>query len=561
MIISGTSYRSSFTCGIVEAVQFHDVTLAYKENRINLQAKNLINEIKSRRTFAIISHPDAGKTTLTERLLLSGGAIRLAGSIKGRKTKTFAASDWMEMERQRGISITSSVMQFSYQGYRINLLDTPGHQDFSEDTYRTLTAADCALMLLDMAKGVEAQTIKLFEVCRLQGIPIFTFINKLDRQGKEPLDLLDELEKVLGIGSHPMNWPAGGAPGPYGIYDRQARRLEMNRPGDTPVVISGGEEGVDHPQIRDCLDQYAYNKLRDEIGLLDAAGELFDQKKIDEGLLTPVFFGSAVSGFGVDSFFAEFLRLAPPPAPRTSNTGLVKTDSENFSAFAFKIQANMNPAHRDRIAFFRVCSGRFKRDMPVNHVRTGKTIKLTQPQQFLAQNRDITEEAYPGDIIGLYDTGIYQVGDTLTEGNSFHFKKLPRFSPELFARVTTRDAMRYKQFHKGLSQLAEEGAIQVFTTLGSENIIIGAVGELQFEVFSHRLEAEYGVEIQMERLPYTLLRWVKEVPAKELPAITNVITVKDRKDNLYLLFASEFWYKMALDVIPEANLAPIEEMP
>ncbi len=526
-----------------------------------MQVKSLIKEIESRRTFAIISHPDAGKTTLTERLLLSGGAIRLAGSIKGRKTKTYAASDWMEMERQRGISITSSVMQFSYQGYRINLLDTPGHQDFSEDTYRTLTAADCALMLLDMAKGVEAQTIKLFEVCRMQGIPIFTFINKLDRQGKEPLDLLDELEKVLGIGSHPMNWPVGSAPGPYGIYDRQAHRLEMNRPGDKPVVISAGKEGVGHPQIRDYLDQYAYIKLRDEIGLLDAAGEPFDQVKINKGLLTPVFFGSAVSGFGVNSFFTEFLRLAPPPAPRASSAGPVEPAAENFSAFAFKIQANMNPAHRDRIAFFRVCSGKFKRDMPVNHVRTGKTIKLSQPQQFLAQNRDITEEAYPGDIIGLYDSGIYKVGDTLTEGNSFHFKKLPRFSPELFARVTTKDAMRYKQFHKGLSQLAEEGTIQVFMTLGSENIIIGAVGELQFEVFKHRLESEYGVEIRLERLPYTFLRWVKAMTAKELPVITKVMAVKDHNGNLYLLFTNEFWYKMSLDVIPEENLAPIEEMP
>jgi peptide chain release factor 3 len=528
---------------------------------MDLQAKKFINEIEIRRTFAIISHPDAGKTTLTERLLLSGGAIRQAGSIKGRKTKTYAASDWMEMEQQRGISITSSVMQFSYQGYRINLLDTPGHQDFSEDTYRTLTAADCALMLLDMAKGVEAQTIKLFEVCRKQGIPIFTFINKIDRQGKEPLDLLDELEKVLGIGSHPMNWPAGAAPGNYGIYDRRARRLEMHRAGDKPAIIPAGKQGIDHPQIKDALDQYSYKKLRDEIGLLDAAGEPFEPEKVAKGLLTPVFFGSAVSGFGVDSFFTEFLRLAPPPAPRESSTGLIEPASEAFSAFAFKIQANMNPAHRDRIAFFRVCSGKFKRDMPVNHVRTGKTIKLSQPQQFLAQNRDITEEAFPGDVIGLYDPGIYKVGDTLTEGNSFHFKKLPRFSPELFARVSTKDAMRYKQFHKGLSQLAEEGAVQVFTTLGPENIIIGAVGELQFEVFTYRLQSEYGVEVRMERLPHTILRWVKEMTAKELPELNNTMTLKDREGNLYLLFANEFWYKMSLEAIPADNLALIEEMP
>ena len=527
---------------------------------MNLQLEQTRKEIENRRTFAIISHPDAGKTTLTERLLLIGGAIRLAGSIKGRKTKTYAASDWMEMERQRGISITSSVLQFSYQGYHVNILDTPGHQDFSEDTYRTLTAADCALMMIDMGKGVEAQTIKLFEVCRRQGIPIFTFINKLDRQGKEPFDLLDELEKVLDIGSYPMNWPAGSAPGQYGIYHRKERQLEMFRPGNKPALINAGSAGVEHPGVETALDQYSYVKLRDEVKLLEAAGDVFEQKKVDEGLLTPVFFGSAISGFGVVPFFNKFLRLAPQPTPRNSSAGLVDPGAKNFSAFAFKIQANMNPAHRDRIAFLRVCSGVFNRDMLVNHVRTGKEIRLSQPQQFLAQNRNITEQAYPGDIIGLYDPGIFKIGDTLTDGPSFQFKVIPRFSPEIFAKVSATTAMKYKQFNKGLLQLAEEGAVQVFTTPGKGDNILGAVGELQFEVFKFRLKAEYGVDVRLERLPYTILRWVKGLTAKELPDLLRAMTVKDREDNLYLLFDNDFWYKSALEKIPAAHLRPIEEL-
>ncbi|MDW7730641.1 MAG: peptide chain release factor 3 [Bacillota bacterium] len=527
---------------------------------MNLHAEQLKTEIESRRTFAIISHPDAGKTTLTEKLLLFGGAIRLAGSIKGRKTKKYAASDWMEMERQRGISITSSVLQFSYRGYRINILDTPGHQDFSEDTYRTLTAADSALMLIDMAKGVEAQTIKLFEVCRMQNIPIFTFINKLDRQGKEPLDLLDEIEKVLGIGSYPMNWPAGSAPGRHGLYDRHSHELEMHKPGEKPRIISTGKLGVEHSHCKDALDQNSYHKLRDEIGLLDAAGEPFDQKKVENSQLTPVFFGSAISGFGVASFLNEFLRLAPPPGPRKSSAGTIDPTDDPFSGFIFKIQANMNPAHRDRIAFLRICSGKFNRDMTVNHVRAEKKIKLSQPQQFLAQNRSIIEEAYPGDIIGLYDTGSYKIGDTLTEKEAFHFDKLPRFSPELFARVSARDARKYKQFHKGLSQLAEEGAVQVFTTLGAESIILGAVGELQFEVFKYRLSAEYGVEIELERLPYRLARWVKEPEIKKLPNVHG-LAAKDKSGNGFIFFESEFWLKLAMEKNHLLDLRPLEQCP
>ncbi len=527
---------------------------------MSLQAEQLKAEIDSRRTFAIISHPDAGKTTLTEKLLLFGGAIRLAGSIKGRKSKKYAASDWMEMERQRGISITSSVLQFSYQGYRVNILDTPGHQDFSEDTYRTLTAADSALMLIDMAKGVEAQTIKLFEVCRMQGIPIFTFINKLDRQGKEPLDLLDELEKVLGIGSYPMNWPAGSAPGRHGLYDRQTHQLVINRPGEKPQVISTGKLSATDQHCEDALGQDSYQKLREEVSLLDAAGDTFDQAEVEKGLLTPVFFGSAISGFGVASFLNEFLRLAPPPRPRKSSAGIIDPVTDPFSGFVFKIQANMNPAHRDRIAFLRICSGKFNRDMTVNHVRMDRKIKLSQPQQFLAQNRSIIEDAYPGDIIGLYDTGSYKIGDTLTEKEAFHFDQLPRFSPELFARVTAKDARKYKQFHKGLSQLAEEGAVQVFTTLGVENVILGAVGELQFEVFKYRLNAEYGVEIELQRLSYTLARWVKEPEIKKLPDLHG-LAAKDKSGNGFIFFENEFWLKMTLERNPSLDLRPLEQCP
>ena len=364
-----------------------------KDRTMNLQSYNNHDEINCRRTFAIISHPDAGKTTLTEKLLFLGGAIRLVGSIKGKKTKKYAASDWMEMERQRGISITSSVLQFSYSGYRVNILDTPGHQDFSEDTYRTLTAADSALMVIDMAKGVEPQTVKLFEVCRRQGIPIFTFINKLDRQGRDPFDLLDEIEKVLGIGSCPFNWPVRLSSGQYGLYDRRVKTMELYRGGPKGEVIPGVGQRMDEAAMKESLGAELFEDFRKELELLDIAGEAFDEEKVRDGTLTPVFFGSAINSFGLPSFFEEFLRLAAPPAHKNSNAGLIDPQSNNFSGFIFKIQANMNPAHRDRIEFLRVCSGKFTRDMNVNHVRTGKKIRLSQPQQFLAQDRQIIEEA------------------------------------------------------------------------------------------------------------------------------------------------------------------------
>lgn len=506
---------------------------------------SIIKEVKKRRTFAIISHPDAGKTTLTEKLLLFGGAIRLAGSIKGRKTKKYAASDWMEMERQRGISITSSVLQFTYKDYKINILDTPGHQDFSEDTYRTLTAADSALMLIDMAKGVEAQTIKLFEVCRMQGIPIFTFINKLDRQGKDPLDLLDEIEQVLGIRSCPLNWPVNLGTGNPGLYDRHLKKVELYRAERVPFE-------------KEAFGDTMTNKLKEDIQLLNIAGEPFDEAKVLKGLLTPVFFGSAINGFGVKGFLDEFLRLAPPPSERRSSAGKISPADNMFSGFIFKIQANMNPAHRDRIAFLRVCSGKFARDMVVTQVRTGKKIKLSQPQQFIAQDRNIIEEAYPGDIIGIFDPGIYQIGDTLSENGTFEYSKLPRFSPEHFAKVTTIDAMKHKQFQKGLSQLAEEGAVQVYKIPGTEETILGAVGELQFEVFEYRLRSEYKVAIRMNRLSYQLARWVMIANRKSLPRLNNLV-VKDENNNTVVLFENEFSLNWAKDNYPDLKLYTLEE--
>ncbi len=518
--------------------------------QVTTEIENITKEVSARRTFAIISHPDAGKTTLTEQLLLLGGAVRLAGSIKGRKTKKYAASDWMEMERQRGISITSSVLQFSYDGYQVNILDTPGHQDFSEDTYRTLTAADCALMLIDMAKGVEAQTIKLFEVCRMQGIPIFTFINKLDRHGKNPLDLLDELEKVLGISSCPLNWPVGLGFGTYGLYDRHLKKLEMYKKG----------QEIEEIDIKEIPDHAIAKNLQDEIDLLDIAGEEFDKEKVNKGLLTPVFFGSAISGFGVEAFFREFLQLAPHPTERKSNIGLIEPSTQAFSGFIFKIQANMNPDHRDRIAFLRVCSGKFQRDMVVTQARTGKKIRLSQPQQFMAQSRGIIDEAYPGDIIGIFDPGIYQMGDTLTQGEIFEFEKLPRFSPESFAKVSASNAMKYKQFHKGLSQLTEEGAVQLYKNPRTEDIILGVVGELQFEVFQYRLKEEYGVDINLHRLPHKIARWIKD-PAPDIMSKLRDLIVKDENDNLVILFENQFSFNWVKENNPSLNLYSLENFP
>ena len=469
----------------------------------------LNSEIARRRTFAIISHPDAGKTTMTEKLLLYGGAIRLAGSVKSRKADRHALSDWMEIEKRRGISVTSSAMQFIYDGYAINILDTPGHQDFSEDTYRTLMAADSAVMLIDGANGVEAQTVKLFQVCRMRNIPIFTFINKLDRAIKDPFELMEEIENVLGIKSCPMNWPIGVDGDFKGVYDRESANISVYSGGNHgQTVVQSASGGADDPLFAQLLGQYHHERLLSEIELIDVAGDPFDMNKILKGELTPVFFGSAMNNFGVEPFLRRFLALAPAPSAKPASPADVEPAEPSFSGFVFKIQANMNPSHRDRLAFIRICSGRFKRNMEVFH--RNSRIRLTQPRQFMAQEYTIIEDAYPGDIIGLYDPGIFHIGDTLSENNpELIFEAIPSFSPEFFSRVSPADSMKRKQFVKGIEQLSEEGAIQVFRLPGAgmESLIIGVVGMLQLEVLEFRLKAEYGSELRQSALPYKIAKW------------------------------------------------------
>ncbi|XEC95606.1 peptide chain release factor 3 [Paenibacillus tarimensis] len=510
------------------------------------------NEVERRRTFAIISHPDAGKTTLTEKLLLFGGAIRLAGTVKARKASKHATSDWMEIEKQRGISVTSSVMQFDYLGHRVNILDTPGHQDFSEDTYRTLTAADSAVMLIDVAKGVEAQTIKLFQVCRKRGIPIFTFINKLDREGRDPFELMEEIERVLGIRSVPMNWPIGMGRDLCGVYDRMSNQVELFQGDDHSTIQVRKVDDYNDPVIREMAGEYLHDQLIGELELLDVAGDPFDFEKVGRGELTPVFFGSAVNNFGVQTFLESFLKLAPSPTPRNSTEGTIEPVGEKFSGYIFKIQANMNPAHRDRIAFLRICSGRFERGMSVKHVRAGKEIKLSQPQQFLAQDRDIVEKAYPGDIIGLFDPGIFRIGDSLAQGGEVTFDELPTFSPEIFAKVTVKNALKHKQYQKGIDQLTEEGTIQVFhSTAGFEETILGVVGQLQFEVFEYRMKGEYGVDIQLHRMPYQFARWIVDEKIDPSKFRINSTLVKDKKGNNVALFENEYALRTAMDKNPD----------
>ncbi|MBG9736166.1 peptide chain release factor 3 [Paenibacillus alvei] len=516
-------------------------------------SEQLAQEVEKRRTFAIISHPDAGKTTLTEKLLLFGGAIRLAGTVKARKASKHATSDWMEIEKQRGISVTSSVMQFDYNGHRVNILDTPGHQDFSEDTYRTLTAADAAVMLIDVAKGVEAQTIKLFQVCAKRGIPIFTFINKLDREGRSPFELMEEIEQVLGIRSVPMNWPIGMGRGLCGVYDRMKNQVELFQDDNTKISVKKVEDYND-PVIRQIAGDYLHDQLCEELELLDVAGDEFDYEKVKRGELTPVFFGSAVNNFGVQTFLENFLQLAPKPEPRQSTAGPIEPTNEKFTGYIFKIQANMNPAHRDRIAFLRICSGKFERGMSVKHVRVGKDIKLAQPQQFLAQDRDIVQEAFPGDIIGLFDPGIFRIGDSLSQGGEVVFDEMPTFSPEIFARVTVKNALKHKQYQKGVDQLTEEGTIQVFHSTGVfDETILGVVGQLQFEVFEYRMKAEYGVDVLLQRLTYQFARWVTGNPKDIDPAKFRINSqlVKDKNGNFVALFENEYAMRTAMDKMPD----------
>ena len=513
-----------------------------------------IDEVNSRRTFAIISHPDAGKTTMTEKLLLFGGAIRDAGTVKGKKTGKYATSDWMEIEKQRGISVTSSVMQFEYNDARINILDTPGHQDFSEDTYRTLMAVDSAVMIIDSAKGIEEQTLKLFKVCRMRGIPIFTFINKLDRDGRYPLELLAELEEVMGIESYPMNWPIGMGKEFLGIYDRFHNRIEQFRVDEENRFLELNDDGEvdgDYPIKQNAL----YDQTLEEILLLNEAGNEFSKEKIADGTLTPVFFGSALTNFGVQTFLETYLQFAPPPQPRESTIGKIDPLSENFSGFIFKIQANMNPAHRDRIAFLRICSGKFERGMTVNVPRTGKQIKLSQSTQFMADDRSTVDEAVSGDIIGLYDTGTYQIGDTITTGkDQFQFERLPQFTPELFVRVTAKNVMKQKHFHKGIGQLVQEGAIQLYKTLRTEDYLLGAVGQLQFEVFEHRMKNEYNVDVVMEGQGSKIARWVENDEVDDKLSSSRSLLVKDRYDHKVFLFENDFALRWFQEKNPNVKL-------
>ncbi|MGB4661889.1 MAG: peptide chain release factor 3 [Mobilitalea sp.] len=510
-------------------------------------------EINKRRTFAIISHPDAGKTTLTEKLLLYGGAINLAGSVKGNKNSKHAVSDWMEIEKQRGISVTSSVMQFNYGDYCINILDTPGHQDFSEDTYRTLMAADSVVMVIDVSKGVEEQTKKLFKVCVMREIPIFTFINKLDRETMGTFELLDEIESVLGIRTCPMNWPIGSGKNFKGIYDRETKHImRFYAAHNGQKAVETVEVELGDPSLDDLIGKQNHKILAEEIELIDGATSELDIEQVLNGKLTPVFFGSALTNFGVQNFLDRFLAMTRSPQGRVSSEGMIEPMKSDFSAFVFKIQANMNKNHRDRIAFMRICSGKFEAGMEVNHVQGGKKIRLSQPQQLMAEERKIIEEAYAGDIIGVFDPGIFSIGDTLcTPDKKFTYEGIPTFAPEHFAKIRQVDTMKRKQFIKGITQIAQEGAIQIFQeyNTGMEEIIVGVVGVLQLDVLKFRLDFEYGVEIRMEPMPYEYIRWIqnKNIDVRSLGISSDTKKVKDLKGNPLLLFVNNWSIQTALE--------------
>jgi peptide chain release factor 3 len=508
-------------------------------------ATGLAHEVTRRRTFAIISHPDAGKTTLTEKLLLYAGAVHLAGAVRARKHQRRATSDWMAIEQERGISITTTALQFEHAGYVLNLLDTPGHQDFSEDTYRTLTAVDSAVMVLDSAKGIEPQTLKLFEVCRTRGVPILTFVNKLDRVGRDPLDLLDEIERTLGMGAVPMNWPIGQGLDFQGVYDLVAQRVlrfqrtEHNERRAPVVALELGD-----PRLDEELGEAATHRLREDVALLAAAGARFDRDTFLAGKVTPVFFGSALNNFGVEPFLAALLDLAPPPTARRSDRGPIDPADDRFSGFVFKIQANMDPLHRDCMAFVRVCSGRFRRDMVVHHARLERKVRLTRPHRLFAQDRETVEEAFPGDVVGLVNPGMFAIGDTLSDGAPLRFDAVPRFEPECFAALHNRAIAKYKQFHRGVAQLEQEGAIQVLVSAdgAQRELVLAAVGDLQFDVVVARLAAEYGVQTVAERLSYGTARWL----IGDATAITGmswpyagVLRLRDRDGRLVVLFHSD----------------------
>ncbi len=516
------------------------------------------HEIEKRRTFAIISHPDAGKTTLTEKFLLYGGAISLAGAVKGKKNARHATSDWMEIEKQRGISVTSSVMQFNYNGYCINILDTPGHQDFSEDTYRTLMAADSAVMVIDAAKGVENQTRKLFKVCVMRNIPIFTFVNKMDRDSRNPFDLLDEIETELGIKTYPVNWPIGSGKDFKGVYERSTRRIISFEANNGSREVAATEVDLNDASLADIIGQNNYNTLTEDVELLDGASEEFDAELVNKGKLSPVFFGSALTNFGVEPFLEHFLQMTSSPLPRNTEEGVVDPFDEEFSAFVFKIQANMNKAHRDRIAFMRICSGKFDKDMEVLHVQNNHKMRLSQPQQIMASEREVISEAYAGDIMGVFDPGVFSIGDTLcSPKKKVRFEGIPTFAPEHFARIRQKDTLKRKQFIKGTTQIAQEGAIQIFSEpqTGFEEVIVGVVGVLQFEVLEYRLKNEYNVDIIREGLSYEYIRWITSEKhlAGGLDELNKLILtsdtklIQDVKGNYLLIFTSEWNIKWALD--------------
>jgi peptide chain release factor 3 len=523
------------------------------------------HQIARRRTFAIISHPDAGKTTLTEKLLLYGGVIQLAGAVKAKRGRASAVSDWMDMERERGISITTSVLQFPYRGLQMNLLDTPGHADFSEDTYRTLHAVDGAVMLLDSAKGVEAQTRKLFRVCRQRSIPIFTFVNKLDRPGRDAFDLIGEVESVLGIGVYPVTWPIFRSGVFRGVYHRLRQRVylfDADRANSSsltgaerpPVEVSG----IDDPALRDELDTVGYDQLRHDAELLEMAGDGFDRERFEAGQLSPMFFGSAVNNFGLEAFLETFSELMPPPRARASDIGPIEPSREEFSGFVFKIQANMDKAHRDRVAFVRICSGKMVRGMKVTHVRTGKEVRLASPTQFLARERSVVDECYPGDVVGIHDPGNFEIGDTLTGGSRFAFEAIPSFAPEHFRRLALVDPMRRKQFATGIEQLAQEGTVQLYRPPAGRagDLVLGALGQLQFEVVKYRLESEYGVEVRVEAVPWVLARWPSRadgapVDLELLQDALEGMVVLDVRDRPVVLFDRAWALQTAERVHPE----------
>lgn len=506
---------------------------------------SIADAVEQRRNFAIISHPDAGKTTLTEKLLLYGGAIQEAGAVKAKRAQRSATSDWMELEQQRGISITSTVLQFAYRGYTMNLLDTPGHQDFSEDTYRTLAAADNAVMLEDAAKGLEPQTLKLFEVCRMRSLPIFTFFNKMDRPAREPLELLDEIEQRLGLQTYAVNWPIGMGDRFKGVYDRRHQQIHLfersihGKKAAKNTVIDIGD-----PRIEDLLDQDLYYQFKEELEVIEEVGPALDLEAVHAGQQTPVFFGSAMTNFGVQLFLDAFLDYALKPAPRSSTLGEIAPTHEDFSGFVFKLQANMDPKHRDRIAFVRVCSGKFEKDMVVSHARSGKSVRLSHPQKLFGQGRESLEEAYPGDVIGLNNPGVFAIGDTIYQGKRLEYDGIPCFSPEIFAYLKNPNPSKYKQFQKGVSELREEGAVQIMFSAdeSKRDPILAAVGQLQLEVVQYRLQNEYGVDTRLEALPYSVARWVDGgwAALEKAGRLFNTVTVKDSWDRPVLLFRNEW---------------------